>query len=642
MVGCSQGNSGDPAAAPVPGAAPPPAPAGAPAVVSNDPNVYLLGPNQQIQPDGTAQIDSAAYGKAYYDAIDPMNEKDTLTKWKAANLFDSGTGTQVHVVFGDVHDLGYGRNMTARQNLDGTLAFIVNNYVVTAVVNYTFSTLNLDAAVLEDPQWFVGTNAIEFSPGPAAGLPYVKFYSFEPDGTRRNAAVVDGRGLKTIPTACLSCHGARQDPLTPADASGNPLFPLVSNSSTPERGAPQAWLQSFVVDTFAFSATPGFTRADQEADLKMMNMWILCSYPIVGAAGGPEDACRRPARVSEWQGTAARRIKAAYGGDGLPSPTYTDSYVPVGWSSAGQSALYREVIDYCGTCHLLRGTGLESDVDFDSFAKFQSYADRIKDHVFDRGDMPFARIIYDALQNNTGGLNLLADFLEGEGFTVRNGSGDFLMPGRPIADPGLDRVLRQGPNILSGAQSLFSAGYEWSIVSGPGGTIPATNVTLTNTDTLSPTFNASADGAYVLELRTANGTTRSAPAQLTIVVDNTLAPAPDAIRFSDIKPVFTAAGCVGCHFDPGFADFEPPIFYTDIDRNGDVVIDATDDEWFYAEVRGRIDFNNIKESPLLAKPTGQHHAGGQRPGFDLSVAPGQAARANYDLFLNWVLNNAPM
>jgi hypothetical protein len=30
-----------------------------------------------------------------------------------------------------------------------------------------------------------------------------------------------------------------------------------------------------------------------------------------------------------------------------------------------------------------------------------------------------------------------------------------------------------------------------------------------------------------------------------------------------------------------------------------------------------------------------------RPGFDTTVLPGQAARANYDLFLNWILNGAP-
>lgn len=638
IAGCSQGNSGDPPPPPVPGAVPPSA---AP-VVSSDPNVYLLGPNQQIQPDGTAQIDSPEYATAYYEAIDPLNEKNTLTKWKAANLFDTGTGTQVDVVFGDVHDLGYGRKMTARQNPDGTLAFVVDNYVVTAVVNYTFSTLNLEAAVVQDPEWFIGTNAIEFSPGPGGGLPYVKFYSFAADGQRRNAGIIDGRGIKTIPTACISCHGGRQDPLTPPDASGNPLFPRVSNSSTPERGAPQAWLQPFIVDTFAFSTMTGFTRAEQEADLKIINEWILCSFPIAGAPMGPEDMCRRPARVSEWQGTAAARIKAAYGGDGLPSPTFTDSLVPVGWSSVGQSALYSEVLDYCGSCHLLRGTGLQSDIDFDSFAKFQGYADRIKDHVFDRGDMPFARIIYDALQSNTSGLNLLANFLENEGFTVRDANGALLIPGRPIADPGPDRVVRQGSNTLSGSGSLFSAEYEWSLISGPNGAIPTTDATLTNADSIAPIFDATADGNYVLELVTANGDVQSEPTQLTIVVDNTLTLAPTAIRFSDIKTVFTSAGCVDCHFDPGFANFETPIFYTDIDRNGDVVIDATDNAWFYAEVRGRIDINNIKESPLLAKPTGQHHAGGERPGFDISAAPGQAARDNYDLFLNWILNGAPI
>jgi hypothetical protein len=86
------------------------------------PSEFPAVPNPQLQPDGTLQTDSVAYAQAYYRAIDPNNDKDTLAKWKTANNFDSGTGTQVGVVFGDVRDLGYGRRMTARQNVDGTIA----------------------------------------------------------------------------------------------------------------------------------------------------------------------------------------------------------------------------------------------------------------------------------------------------------------------------------------------------------------------------------------------------------------------------------------------------------------------------------------------------------------------------------------
>ena len=136
-----------------------------------------------------------------------------------------------------------------------------------------------------------------------------------------------------------------------------------------------------------------------------------------------------------------------------------------------------------------------------------------------------------------------------------------------------------------------------------------------------------------------------AAARLKIVVDSALPIAPSAIRFADIKAVLqsSAAGCTnsGCHV-PGGTGVRPPLYYAQTDRNGDGIVgDATDDLWFYTEVRGRINFTDLIASPILRKPSGNHHNGLLRPGFDTSAAPGQPARANYDLFLNWILNGAP-
>ena len=60
-----------------------------------------------------------------------------------------------------------------------------------------------------------------------------------------------------------------------------------------------------------------------------------------------------------------------------------------------------------------------------------------------------------------------------------------------------------------------------------------------------------------------------------------------------------------------------------------------------SEVRSRINFTDIAASPLLRKPSGNHHKGLLVAGFNASAAPGDAARARYDLFLNWILNGAP-
>ena len=609
-----------------------------PAIAPSEPDKFLLFPNPQQQPDGTAQTNTQEYVEAYYRAIDPLNERDTLAKFKAKNGFETGTGTEVNVVFGDRRDLGYGRRMYARQNPDGTLAFYVENYLIQAGPAYTYSPLNLDAAIVRDTKWIVGVNGIEFSPGPSGGAPFPKFYNWNASGERQLFVNLDNRGPKAMPGPCISCHGGRGDALTPPDATGKRRFNLVQNGVSLTRGDVQARMHPFEPDTFDFSSTrPGFSRAEQEAAIKAINRMILCTYPLAGPSPHPEDACRRPAGGSEWQGTAASLIKSAYGGDGLPNATFVDDYVPQSWLAAGQSTLYKEVIaTSCRACHGMRGTNAQSDIDFTSYEKFVAYADRIKAHVFDRGNMPLAFIVYDAFWEHPTRPTLLANFLESKGYTVRDAGGALHRPGRPISDPGPDRVAAPGDIALSAEGSLFANGYAWSLVSGPAG------ASLSAASGARVTLAAAQAGTYVVQLVASNGTLQGAPAQVRITVDPTLSPAPSAVRFADIKAVMQSSNsCVQCHSPTG-TEPRPPVFYTNEDRNGDGTVgDATDDEWFYAEVRGRINFTDLAASPLLRKPSNNHHGGRLVSGFDTSKAPGAPERARYDLFLNWILNGAP-
>ena len=610
-------------------------------ILPGEPNAFLLFPNPQVQPDGSLQTDTPAYAQAYYAAIDPNNTKDTLAKWKAANGFDAGTGTQVTAVFGDVRDLGFGRRITARQNVDGTLAFLTENYLVKTGGAYAFSPVNLEAAIVRDPNSLVYVAGIEFSPGPAGGASFAKFYNFNVvTGVRENTIDIDGRGDKAMPGPCIACHGGRADALTPPDASSKPRFNLLLNAVSGTRGDTMAQLPPFEVSTFQFSTTPGYTRAEQEGFLKTMNRMILCSYPLPAPSAFPEDACRRTASVGEWQGTAAAIIKGGYGGDGLPNPVYVEPAAPSSWVAAGQTALYETVVaPACRVCHLMRGTGRQSDIDFATFQKFQSYADRIFATVVDRGNMPLAKLVYDTFHASAGEATL-ADFLVGQGLPARDEGGAVLRPGRPIADPGPDRVVRQGDTHLSASNSLFADTYAWSIVSGPNGAVPPSGAILTDANTAQPTFNATTDGTYVLSLVASNASARSAPKSVSLVVQNTLTPAPSAIRFSDIKAALQEGMvCQGCH--NRVTPLKAPIDFTNYDRNGDGAITPTDDAWFYAEVRSRINFQEIVASPLLQKPSGKHHFGGLGPGFDTRLAPGQPGRAKYDLFLNWALSGAP-
>jgi mono/diheme cytochrome c family protein len=600
------------------------------------PDRFLLFPNPQMLADGSFQTNTAAYPQAYYEAIDPTNARDTLAKWKATNGFDTGTGEQVTVVFGDTRDLGYGRRMNARRNPDGTLAFFVENYLVRTTVDYAYSNLNLEAAIVRDAAHFIGVNAIEFSPGPNGGVPFAKWYNFNSvTGLRAAQVDLDGRGTKAMPGPCISCHGGRGEALTPANAAGKQLFNLIRFSESRSRGDVEGHMHPFDVDAFGFSTYPGFSRSEQEAAIKTINKWILCTYPLPTPSTAPEDQCRRAANRSEWQGTAAALIKAYYGGDGLPSAVFDDRFVPDGWLTAGQSTLYLDVIKpSCRTCHVMRGSGGNSDQDFMTYAKFVGYSDRVKAHINDRGNMPLAKIVFDAFYRGVGP-DRVATFLSGQGFSVRDAAGAPLQPGRPLADPGPSRAVAPGTTRLSGSNSLYASTYAWTIVSGPPG------ATLTDATSAQPTFTANTAGSYVLQLVTTGNNATSLPTQFTIVVKAGLTPAPSAIRFADIKNVLQTAGCTNCHSPTGSLP-RPPLFYTNEDRNEDGTVgDATDDLWYAAEVRSRINFTEIAASPILRKPSGNHHGGALQPGFDATKAPGEPERANLDLFLNWILNGAP-
>jgi len=420
----------------------------------------------------------------------------------------------------------------------------------------------------------------------------------------------------------------------------------------------------------------GYTRANQEAAIKTMNKFVLCTYPLPTSASGvtntnAEDACRSIASLDEWQGGAADIIKAAYGGDGLPNPAYADNYVPASWAAAGQTTLYQNVVQpICRMCHILRGIGQESDIDFATFAGFQSSADRIKAHVIDRGNMPLTHVLSARYWSTPSMYNTLNTFLQAPDpvsnpaltYRVTDNTGAPLMPGRPVADAGPDRTVPGGTTVLSASGSLYADAYAWSIVSNPGGAATLSAATGVQTN-----FAASSSGTYGVKLVASKGGVQSDPAFLTIVVNSTWPatispasavtsnPAPAAIRFADIKAVLQrtqtgAQTCVTCHTPVPAGNLLPsPIMYTNIDRNGDGMVDATDDKWFWTEVRGRINFSDISASPLLRKPSGYHHFGLIQAGFGDTAAkisadkllPGDPKRAYYDMFLNWILNGAP-
>ena len=149
------------------------------------------------------------------------------------------------------------------------------------------------------------------------------------------------------------------------------------------------------------------------------------------------------------------------------------------------------------------------------------------------------------------------------------------------------------------------------------------DATLTDANTAQPTFNATIDGTYVLSLVASSGAgaERAASAD----AGRRQRARPGAFRHPLRRRQVDPAGgdaCTSCHSATGSLP-RPPVFFTNADRNGDGSVgDATDDAWFYAEVRGRINFTEIAASPLLRKAAGDHHSGGPRQASTPAPLPG--------------------
>ncbi|CAB3801439.1 hypothetical protein [Paraburkholderia fynbosensis] len=635
-------------------------PSAPPVAAPTSSDMFLIFPNPQLPPGATqlaqAQTLSEDYAKAYYAAIDPLNERDTLDKWKAANGFGSGTGTEVTAVFGDVRDLGYGRRMTARRDpARKTIAFLVENYLTSPGGAYGYTPQSLSAAIVKDTRWRIHYNAIEFSPRPGAGpndAPFAKFFNFDPvTGQRKLTVDIDGRGSKAMPAVCFSCHGGRGDALD-RNASGqlfygSPLFAAWPGASNAD-GDAQARLQPFEVGNFDFSTMAGNTRADYEAALKLMNRFVMCSYPSAAGSGGnncpDEPVFKREANVNEWQGGAANLIRNAYGGDGLPNDVYADTYMPVSWANNNPD-LYRSVIARsCRACHMLRDDARSANntdihLDFDDYATFKNYAPLTRHYMIDLGTMPLAKIVYDNFWQ-TDGPEKLAQFLEQtlvptptEPLPIRDASGKVIQPGRPIADPGpLTRTVRMGWVPLRAVQT-FNDAYSWTVVSAPAGIAPAA-VPIENANTPQARFNATVPtGTYKVQLVTSRAGVKSDPATVEVFVsnDNTIGLFDqNTIRLAQINTILTRGTCFSCHSSPP-SNPVPPVDFKSAPGQ-------------YERITSRINFSDTRLSKLLLKPAALvPHAGGSGPlgSFNSLANPGAADRVDYDNFVNWISNDAP-
>jgi hypothetical protein len=315
-----------------------------------------------IAPSNTAPRDNSASAHVYYATIDPNHARTTLNAWLTVNGFNpdvSGWAADAHAVYTNGFDLGLGRDMYLKFGAcdNGAAALPLEQRrgkcdVATVVVNY--ATVQAAANRLNP----IVAVAMEYSAVVSGGPRFVKFYTFAPD-TRTGAfqrvtsVDLDHRGQKSMPQACVVCHGG-----IPGTVTTNAGATAYSTGGA-VNGNLNAGFLSWDLDSFYYSDTdPGFsqkaedaalkaqyTRAKQEAQFKLLNTGAYLTL----------DDPNRYALAQEL-------MEGWYGGPGLPNSTFDGSYVPPGWMPGGpnnnpgdSATLYTNVFAReCRACHVLQ------------------------------------------------------------------------------------------------------------------------------------------------------------------------------------------------------------------------------------------------------------------------------------------------
>jgi len=325
-------------------------------------------------------IESHESALAYYAAIDPDGAKTTLAAWKAANRFGAPGGLEAAAIYFNDNDLGFGRQMYMRLDNQGVAYYVSNHPTVD------------DAWSSPNPP--LNTVAMEYSPPPGGGDPFIKFYTFDGAGNRILAVDLDGRGEKFQPEVCTPCHGGKTNAL--------------ENGVYPSGGDVGARFVPFDLDSFRYSTTnPTYFREAQEDQFRALNRGVV--------AGGASEA-------------TLELIRGWYGGAALDG-VFDGTFVPSGWrpplAPDGVESLYRDVVKRaCRGCHVQLDARVPG-LGFTTFAQFEGARARITRLVCDTGDMPRAFRTFDKFWLSTARHEptALGEFLDGDlAWTATQGS----------------------------------------------------------------------------------------------------------------------------------------------------------------------------------------------------------------------------
>jgi hypothetical protein len=188
------------------------------------------------------------------------------------------------------------------------------------------------------------------------------------------ASTFDSEGPKSVPHACLSCHGGRYDASTGL-VQGASLLPLVPSEL--------AFSSPAVRTRVAGDAPYPDYYQDSETAIRGINTIVLRS--------NPSPAIKE--RLSAMYGAA--------GPQGFNSPRASDLAVPPGWST--QRGLYLQVIaPYCGSCHFAQTGPLA----FGSWAEVLRQKESIQRAVCTDFTMPHSEIQFRKFWSAGGAVSL--------------------------------------------------------------------------------------------------------------------------------------------------------------------------------------------------------------------------------------------
>ena len=293
-----------------------------------------------------------------------MGAPATLAAWQTL-YFPASGGTRASANYYNAGDLGFGREMHCYEQLEFTACYVANHGLGAgapaeiSVQDTIGNARNLPTVAM------VYDYTIDGQPND------VRFYVYAPNGNLLTQVGLDSEGDKSVPGLCLACHGGTYDAGT-NQVTGAQFLP-------------------WDLESFAYSPTPGWTRAAQTEQFRVLNAMVRNTLPDAKIAS----------LIDGWYGG----VNAVYNSNAV----FNDAYVPAAYSAPTDQVLYNLVVKpYCRGCHMAQAFDLETPSQLDS--AFGA--------VFVSRDMPHAQLTNHRFWSTNGPFYLARRFAGTSTFVV--------------------------------------------------------------------------------------------------------------------------------------------------------------------------------------------------------------------------------